>query len=179
MLNKLHDLNFDKKAVSMIESFLKHRNQKVILNTCKSDWIELYQGVPQGTVLGPLLFNIYVNDMSKAISNDCQLLQYADDTMTYASHKDENQAIQCLENDVNHLVHFFESHGLTINADKTEFIVFCKQSRNAHVKDKEFESKEYNNQKQVFCQISWCLSRSKLELSKRSEKSSEKNGMWN
>ena len=141
MLDKLHDLNFDKKAVSMIESFLKHRNQKVILNTCKSDWIELYQGVPQGTVLGPLLFNIYVNDMSKAISNDCELLQYADDTMTYASHKDENQAIQRLENDVNHLVHFFESHGLTINADKTEFIIFCKQSRNAHVKDKELKVK--------------------------------------
>ena len=93
------------------------------------------------TVLGPLLFNIYVNDMSKAISNDCELLQYADDTMTYASHKDENQAIQRLENDVNHLVHFFESHGLTINADKTEFIIFCKQSRNAHVKDKELKVK--------------------------------------
>ena len=105
-----------------------------MLTTCKSDWIELYQGVLQGTVLGPLLFNIYVNDMIKSISNDCQLLQYADDTMTYASHKDENRAIQHLECNVKYLVEFFERHGLTINADKTEFIIFCKPSKNSTAK---------------------------------------------
>ena len=106
-----------------------------MLTTCTSDWIQLYQGVPQGTVLGPLLFNIDVNSMEKSVSNNCQLVQYADDTMIYSAHQDENQAIQNLEENVKDLVHFFECHRLTINADKTEFIIFCKPSKNNQLKN--------------------------------------------
>ena len=95
-----------------------------MLTNCTSDWIQLYQGVPQGTVLGHLLFNRYVNSMRKSVSNNCQLVQYADDTMIYSAHQDENQAIQNVEENVKDQVHFFECHRLTINADKTEFIIF-------------------------------------------------------
>ena len=106
-----------------------------MLTTCTSDLIQLYQGVPQGTVLGPLLFNIYVNSMEKSVSNNCQLVQYADDTLIYPAHQDKNQAIQNLEGNVKDLVHFFECHRLTINADKTEFTIFCKPSKNNQLKN--------------------------------------------
>ena len=58
ILEKLKEFHFDKKALSLIESFLIGRTQRVVLSTSTSDCIILYQGVPQGTVLGPLLFKI-------------------------------------------------------------------------------------------------------------------------
>ena len=65
----------------------------VKLSTCNSDWTQLYQGVPQGTVLGPLLFNIYVNDMQQSVMENCNLIQYADDTMILSSHDDLTEAL--------------------------------------------------------------------------------------
>ena len=56
LLEKLRE--FNKFAISVIQSYLTRKNQKVMLNNCKSDWIETYQGVP---LLGPLLFKIYIN----------------------------------------------------------------------------------------------------------------------
>ena len=130
LLNKLKQYNFDPMSISMIRSFLSERYQKVTLPNCHSDWIKLYQGVPQGTVLGPLLFNIYVNDMQHEVQNDCNLLQYADDTMVFKSDSNIDKAIASLEQNVKKLVFFFESHRLTINAGKTEFIIFCKKAKN-------------------------------------------------
>ena len=51
------------------------------MNCVKSDWIELKQGVPQNTPLGPLLFNLYVNDLTGQIMEDARIIQYADDCL--------------------------------------------------------------------------------------------------
>ena len=80
----------------MIRSFLKQRLQEVVLETF-SDWIELYQGVPQGTILGPLLFNTYVNSMRYSVSKPCELVQYADETFIFVSGKKIEDAIYLLE----------------------------------------------------------------------------------
>ena len=58
------------------------RTQRVVLNEAESVWINLKRGVPQGTTLGPLLFNIYVNDVAKVVEKDCTVVQYVDDTFS-------------------------------------------------------------------------------------------------
>ena len=129
-LQKYMMLKFDDNAMSMMESFLTSGQQEVTLLSDCSEWIQLYQGVPQGTVLGPHLFNIFVNDMQQMIGETSELVQYADDTMVYTSHGNIEEAISLLENEIDKLIYIFQCHRLTGNANKTEFIIFCKPWKN-------------------------------------------------
>ena len=81
LIEKLECLGFDGTSTQLIRSYLKDRTQTAVFSGNESDWILLNRGVPQGTLLGPILFNIYVNDFNRAIDNDnCQVIHYADDT---------------------------------------------------------------------------------------------------
>ena len=68
---------------------MSERTQRVVLNGIESDWIILKIGVPKSTILGPLLFNIYVNDLAKIVEKDCTVVQYADENFLFTSDNDE------------------------------------------------------------------------------------------
>ena len=83
------------------------------MRTSTSDWINLDQGVPQGTALGPSLFNIYVTNMKNSIQSPLYLVQYADDTFLFVAAKDIATGVDYLQIGIKELSDFFAIHRLS------------------------------------------------------------------
>ena len=81
LISKLRNLGIRGKILKWIESFLKGRKQRVIMRNGSSSWCEVISGVPQGSILGPILFLLYVNDLPRDVGSSIKL--FADDTKLY------------------------------------------------------------------------------------------------
>ena len=115
------------KTIKLIESFISERKQRVLINNVNSDEITLERGVPQGIVLGPLLFNIYINDLRDEIDKNCEVVQYADDTLLRASAPIQRECKTIIEKNLILLTKYFTSLKLQLNPSKTEFILFSRK----------------------------------------------------
>ena len=83
LLKQLESLGLTNKALKWIAAFLEGRRQKVIVNGAESEWREVLSGVPQGSVLGPILFTMFVCDIPGSISSLASM--FADDTKIYTA----------------------------------------------------------------------------------------------
>ena len=100
LLSKLNHYGVQNKTLAWISAFLKDRTQKALVSGEKSSWCDVLSGVSQGTVLGPLLFLTYINDLRKDIQSTVRL--FADDCVIYREIKNELDA-QMLQEDLNTL----------------------------------------------------------------------------
>ena len=78
---KLYGYDIGGKTLKWIDFLVCDRQQRVMVNGVKSDWAPVLSGVPQGTVLGPLLFSLYINDITEDIDSELRL--FADDCVCY------------------------------------------------------------------------------------------------
>lgn len=124
---KLKYYGFGVTATSFFHNYLNNRRQKVILNDNISNTLSISRGVPQGSVLGPLLFSIYTADLNKCLQF-CTSHQYADDTQIYYSFSlfDLDTAVLKINSDLDKISKFSADHGLVLNEVKTELLVFGK-----------------------------------------------------
>ena len=97
---KLYGYGIGGKTLKWIDSFLCDRQQRVMVNGVKSDWAPVLSSVPQCTVLGPLLFSLYINDITEYIDSDLRL--FADDCVCYHEIKDTEDTVK-LQEDIDRL----------------------------------------------------------------------------
>ena len=95
----------------------------VLANNTYSPSLRITQGVPQGSVLGPLFYIVYANDLARVLKN-CKVALYADDTVIYTANKSFDRSVANLQADIDALACWCSDNGISANTDKTKVMVF-------------------------------------------------------
>lgn len=120
---KLESYGISGPPLLLLKNFLRNRSQVVHVNNCHSDPCFINKGVPQGSILGPLLFLIYVNDLPSCLNHSSCIL-YADDTTILSSHRNLDTLLCNLQTDLFAIQQWCYSNKLSINVKKTVFVPF-------------------------------------------------------
>ena len=118
LLQKLHKYGVRHKSHKMLESYLSGRTQCVQIGNSYSTYKDITMGVPQGSILGPILFIIYVNDLPK-LNNDMTCLTYADDTAIIFKNKSSTHLQHTLNTSLEQISEWFHANFLSLNVSKT------------------------------------------------------------
>jgi hypothetical protein len=128
LLHRLGELGVDGIAIQWFQDYLKTRQQSVLLNGTVSDTMDIDYGVPQGSILGPLLFTLYINDLPNALTKT-KVVLYADDTAIFYASKDISEIQQVLTEDLRRAQNWLDSNKLTLNTSKTKTMLFGTPQR--------------------------------------------------
>ena len=128
LLTKLHKYGIRDNELNWFKSYLHERKQVVICKSKASTERELKIGVPQGTVLGPLLFLLFVNDLSNVITN-ASINIYADDVVVYSSHSSRDILQEQMQSVMNNVNNWYRQNRLNLSLDKCNTMVISNNSR--------------------------------------------------
>lgn len=135
LLHKLLTFKFPITIIKVIQSFLTNRFYYVHLFDSKSSYYNIPAGLPQGSGLSPVLYNVYISDLK--LKNGCNLAQFADDTSTYFSHRNPRMITQKLENSVKRINTFFKRWKIKLNESKTEAIFFTNRRKSRYLPERD------------------------------------------
>ena len=125
LIAKIEAYGFHRNALKLVYSFLKNRMQRVKIGSTYSSAKEISIGIPQRSVLGPLLFNIFINDLF-LIEMESDISNFADDTTIYACDTSTEAVIIRLESDLHRMLQWFNDNGMKANPSKFQ-IMFLGQ----------------------------------------------------
>ena len=126
LLSKLERMGIGRPAVSWFQSYLSDRFQRVKLGDFTSSEARVEAGVPQGSVLGPVLFIAFTSDFHKSLK-DCKVTSYADDTQLLVNANTIEELKIKIETTIRDAQNWYENNSLKINPTKTEVVIFGKR----------------------------------------------------
>ena len=138
LLQKLDLLGIQGSNFEWLKNYLQDRTQCTLANNVCSSKLNISCGVPQGSVLGPLLFLTYVNDMKNVLVNSSHYL-YADDTVIFISGENTIEVVNKLQVDLSRFDKWCKGNRLTVNTKKSNFVIYGTKSRVSKIHNVELE----------------------------------------
>ena len=122
LIAKFEAYGFNIEALTFIQDCLSNRSQRTKVNSEYSSYRDIKYGVPQGSILGPDLFNIFLNDIFFFVK-DSKITNYADDNNLYATEDSVEKLLETLERETNILLDWFKCNEMKSNTDKCHLII--------------------------------------------------------
>ena len=134
LIAKLHAYGFSLAALRLVHSYLSNRKQRTRINESYSSWEEILFGVPQGSILAPLLFNIFICDLL-IMMDDINIANYVDDTTPFVYGDTPLNVITSLENATEKLFEWFANNHMKANYDKCHLLMSTLTPISIKIKD--------------------------------------------
>ena len=128
LLSKLSYYSIRDIALDFFKSYLTNRKQHTIINGVSSSVLSITHGVLQGSVLGPLLFLIYINDLNHVVKHSA-VCHFADDTNLLYSSSSLKLINKCINHGLKLIVHWLQANRISLNVNKTDIILFRTKSK--------------------------------------------------
>ena len=128
MVAKLEAYSISKESLQLISEYLSYRKQRTKIGSAYCDWTNIIPGIPEDSILGPLLFNIFINDIFLVLEKS-DICNFTDDNTFYSLGSNHTLILNNLEHDMSNLLYWFKINSLKANPGKFQFIIFGKNKR--------------------------------------------------